>query len=375
MFGRAYLGEIKKLVRPRGLIVLAVLFVIFFIIFAVFYNINFDEIINDIDDILTESGMEGILPPDKYYDKDGNEISADEYAEIYGYINMDYIHLANPDNIDKIIAEITEYYESFKNMDGDEYAQQAGYLKSSLVMLEYMKENNIYGAEINVHGFGDYIGIKSAERFVTSYFAVVFAILVIYGIVLGAGLYADEYRRGTIKLVMLRPISREGLTAAKLLACFTYLVGILGIMSLIAYFYGLIALGSASTKAVYVVFNQSSVFKSTAGGMIFLEMFFSLLNMFAIISLSFMLGTVTKKKTLAIVVTLIIDFGLIAAILSALGLERFLFSTNLDFMKYFGITNTIPKGGNFFIALTMYVVYLAGILAALFLTVKKRDVI
>lgn len=372
MFGRVFAGEFKKLIRPRGLIVLGVLFLIFFIIFAVFYNMNIEAMLDDLDDFLTENGEQGIFSEPTYYDEDGNEISAREYGELYGYIGLDYFSLADENNIDKIIEEVEDAIKIYGTEERKNEEALSLY-KGDLVMLRYMRDNNVYGS-LNIEGRTSY-GMRNAENFTMTYFTVVLAILVIYGIVIGAGLYADEYRRGTIKLVMLRPISRAGLTGAKLLAALAYLTGIAGLMSLIAFLYGLISFGSMATKTVYVVFNQASVLTSTVGGVVFYEMFFKTIEMYATVALAFMIGTVTRRKTLAIVVSLIIEFGLIAALLSGIGLERFLFSTNLDLSIYFGVSTNIPAGGNFFIALTMLVVYLAAILSALFITVEKRDII
>lgn len=373
MFGRVFAGEFKKLIRPKGLIVIGVLFVIFFIIFAVFYNLNIEAMIGSLDDFLVENGEESIFGDATYYDEDGNPISEREYGEQYGYADLDYFKLADADNINNIISDVEARINMLKSIDAKRNANALSLYKGDLAMLKYMRDNNLYG-DLNIEGRTSF-GMKNAESFVMTYFTVVLAILVIYGIVLGAGLYADEYKRGTIKLVMLRPISRAGLTGAKLLATFAYLAGISAIMSLISFFYGLISFGSVATKTVYVVFNQSSVIKSTAGGVVFYQMFFKTLEMFAIVTLAFMIGTVTRKKTLSIVISLVIELGLIAAILNMIGLQRFIFSTNLDLSDYFGISTNIPAGGNFFIALTMFVVYTAAIVSALFITVQKRDVI
>lgn len=376
MFGRCFAGEIKKLARPRGLIILGVLLVIFFILYAVIYNIDLDAMLNSLNDMMAEYGETGlIIDKDEYFDEDGNPVTEEEYAEKYGYINMDYIGLANPSNIDAILAELNAYRESFDAADNAVYDRQSSYLKGAIVMLEYMKENGIYGKDVAVEGYGDYLRMNTADSFAYSYFTLVLGILTIYGIVLAAGLYADEYRRGTIKLVMLRPVSRNAMTTAKLAAVFAYLVGILGAASLIAYLYGLISFDSVSGREVFVVFNNSSVFRTTAGGAIFLKMFLHVVFLLSNVSLSFMLGSVTRKKTLAIVLAFVVYLGIIASIGSALGLERFMFSTNTDLTTYFGLSYNIPVGGSFFIALPVLAGYLAIIMTALYVTVNKRDVI
>lgn len=374
MFGRAYAGEIKKLIRPRGLVVIGVLFLIFFILFASVYNMDLEALLSQMNDFFDEQG--GAVSPD-YVDENGNPITEEEYAEKYGYFNMNYFSLANENNIDKIISEIS-YYKSYfedKAKTEEDYSQNVHYLEGSLVMLNYMRDNGVYDKDIAIDGYTNYLKLNTAESFAAAYFAIVIMILTIYGIVLGAGLYADEYRSGTIKLVMLRPVTRGALTTAKLFALFTYILSIAGVLTLLAYLYGLISLKSISLKEVFIVFNNASVMQTTVGGKVFLEMFLSAVAMLSLVSLSFMIGTVTRKKTLSIIVTLLIYMGLFSSILNSFNLERFLFSTNIDLTMYFGLSYNVPVGGNFFIALPVLLAYLTVIFTALYLTVKKRDIV
>ena len=392
-FLRAYLGEFRKLIRPRGLIILAVIFVIFFIFFAIIYNINFETLYDNILGALEESGMMDGQGSIVYVDgefkhkvDEGIYISEAEYAEEYGYINCDYFTLANADNVDTIIEELKEYRDYYKaNSDSDrfgDYEQQAALLTGSIKILEYMKANNLYGVEVDGNRGGMFSGVSlffmgSAEGFTQAYFEAVIAILLIYGVVVAAGLYADEYSKGTIKLVMLRPVSRNTMTTAKLLALFSYLSAILFSATFIAFIYGIIKFGSNSTDTLLVLFNNRSVFKSTVGGKAMLEMFLQLIELFASVSFAYMLGTVMRKKTGAIVLSFVILAGIVSAIFSAfgVGIERFLFSTNTDLTRYFGLPYNMSVKDNFFIALPVLVGYLAAILAALYLTVEKRDVI
>lgn len=378
MFGKLYLGELKKLNRPKGLIAISIIFVVFFVIFAMVYNLNFDAILEGVQDMFEDMDVQEEFPFEEEYPfEEEPEKYPDDYDGMFDYDSLDYIAVANPDNIDKIIEEFTAKRNEYKKLAKKEpaYGSMVYYSDCALSMLNYMKENNVYGENLNVVGYTQHFFEKTAENFALTYFEFVLAVLAIYGIVIASGLLADEYSKGTIKLLMLRPIGKNELTTAKLLALFTHLVGILGIASLIGYIYGAIAFKSTSLDKVFVVFNAKSVFTSTAGAVVFYNMFFKTVALLSTVTLSYAIGTVTKRKTLGIILTLIIDLGIVSAIFSIFGGSIFLFSTNTDFSQFFGFSTNMEKGANFFISLPVYIAYMAVILSTLYVTVKKRDII
>ena len=157
---------------------------------------------------------------------------------------------------------------------------------------------------------------------------------------------------------------------------FTYILGILGVASLLGYAYGAIAYKSVSAEKVYVVFNASSVFACTVGGTVFYKMFFAAVKVLSFASLSYAIGTILRKKTPAIILSFIVYLGIISALFTIFGGERFLFSTNTDLSVYFGFgVGEYINGGNFFLALPLLVIYLAAIISSTYLVVNKRDVI
>ena len=364
MFGKLYLGELKKLARPKALITVAVLCVVLFIVFVIIYNMQVEEPLNTLREAAEST-------------ENFTETTGDDVFDYY----QDYISAATPENVDELIAELNETKKTYeernkKKETKGQYGAAIKELRCGIAMLEYMKAHNVYGKNLNVEGYACYYAAKNAESFALYYFRLIAGILAIYGIVMAAGLYADEYARGTIKLVMLRPVTKNQVTTAKLLALFTYILGILGVASLLGYVYGAIAYKSVSAEKVYVVFNASSVFISTVGGTVFYKMFFAAVKVLSFASLSYAIGTILRKKTPAIILSFIVYLGIISALFMIFGGERFLFSTNTDLSVYFGFgEDEYIIGGNFFLALPMLVIYLAAIISSTYLVVNKRDVI
>lgn len=351
MFGNLFLGELKKILRPKTLIILAVVFVIFFVMFAVMYNVNIEEAIR--------SALE---------QSEGVEL--EEYMDIL-YNNNDIFKQTTPENIDVYIETYQQAYnESVKSgLDTDFYH------KGMVTMLKYIKDNGLYGQDLKIAGYNEFESIfeTSAESFATTYFSTVVTILTIFALVSMVGLYGDEYNSGTIKLVMMRPITRNRLTFAKLLAMYTVLITLLGASTLISYLYGLAAFGGAPKSQVLVLFNAVKVLKMSFSGYIFFTMVLSAISLLTTALLAFTLGTAIRKKTPAILLGLAVGLGIIASVLSFMGIERFLFSTNLNLSIYFGLSAGVPYKGNFFIGLPMLIVYSAVLYFALFFVANKRD--
>lgn len=361
MFGRLYLGEVKKQMRPKAIITLAIFFVMFFILFAVIYNLDIDSIISG--ETITTTNADG----------ETVEMPANEYLEMV--MNQSNVFFdVTSQNIDERITIAESNLLTAKALDKANKTNTAYAAESQLTVLKYLKANNLNGADIAVEGASNYLGLNSAEGFVSTYFETLVLILSIYGIVMAAGIFADEYKNGTIKLLMMRPITRNQLTLAKLLATYSVVLGYLGIMSLIAYAYGAIAFKNISSAPVLMVFNGKHILESTAGGVLMIRMILTGIKLLSILTASFTIGTLLRKKTVAIIASFIIMLGIISMIFTAFKLQILTFSANYNLGMYFGYAGNTMRFGNFYLSLGILVFYLAAMLVSTFVVVKKRDI-
>lgn len=361
MFGKLYLGEVKKQMRPKAIITLAIFFIIFFIIFAVIYNVDLDNILSGSNITTTNEYGETI------------EMPIDEYVALLMNQNNVFYDV-NSTNIDEKINQARFNIVEAKQYDKENKTNTTYYAKSVLSVLNYLKTNNIEGKDITVEGTSNYLGYNSTEGFVSSYFDTLILILTIYGIVMAAGIFADEYKNGTIKLLMMRPITRSQLTLAKLLGAYTVVLGYLGVMSLIAYAYGAIAFKNLSLKSVFIVFNATSIIKSTTGSVVFLNMFIKVIKLLTLVTASFTIGTLLRKKTTGIIASFVLLFGIVSAIFSTLGIQIFTLSANYDLGAYFTFGGSVMRFGNFYRSCAVLLVYWAIMLVSTFLVVEKRDI-
>lgn len=345
MLGKLYLGEVKKLIRPVSLIIVCVLFVLFFILFAVAYGQNIEDLKISMDN--------------------NGQVTV---GELFG---KKYIQSVNADNVDFLIEEAEKDYAESKQNKADEQ----DYAKKALVTyLKYVKANNLYGQDIYTAGIDSYFLQAKAESFVYIYGSVASTIILIYLMVLAAGSFADEMKNGTIKLLLLRPITRSQLTTAKLLALYSWGAVLMAATYLVSFAYGAARYGSASGDKLLMVFNATNPFITTRGTETLINFVGSLIQIFSVLTFTFAVGTICKKKTIGIICGLVVSLGLFSLVARYLHIERFLLSGVINLSGYFNVASSM-HGQNFFIAMPLLIVYMAVMLAGTYVVMNKRDVV
>lgn len=366
MFSKLYIGEVKKLIRPKSLIVLSIILVLMLVIYAISYNFLMGFEISAPEPI-----EEGEVGYEEYEEANigemifGSQYSASEYtaSEVQSLI-------AQTKNQIKELEKSTDENSMFYRLGVDPVYEAKGYLKA----LEYIRDNNLYNQKIEIHSQTAIFSQKSAEAFAQGFFGLLLTIVIIYGIVIAAGSFSSEMKNGTLKILFMRPITRNKLTTAKMLALFTMIATILLGGTLISYLYGLIKYGAAEAVKGLIVFNAISVFQGSKGLLFFMNIMFGLIQAFALCLFAFALGTVSKNRILAIIASILLYLELLSAILSLFKLGRFLFTTNANLGIYFGVSSVIPAGGTFFLALPMFIVYISLFVVSTYVIINKRDI-
>lgn len=215
--------------------------------------------------------------------------------------------------------------------------------------------------------------------------------ITIYIVVLAASTIAGEQSAGTLKLLAIRPYTRNKLLTCKILATLS-IGGILLLVSSVATLVvGGINYGFASAPILYV-------FNSTKAGVmspVFMYLL-ALISMFIEVSfyalLSVCISTVFKSNIGAVSVSTLIYFislvlNVVAVNVPLLGYLPF---ANISFFKYFGssfvtysnangllqgiLTPTVYTGGSFWISLVIFTVSTGLITYITYLLFKRRDI-
>ena len=353
-----FLWEIKKNVKKSAVIGISVTAVVFLILFAAVYNmlVDFVKGLNNMD-----------------WEVGG------EYGEDIGTPEMPDIDMDNQYMITKeeLVLRIAQAEEAVKSLEKEYRTNKGVYSqlyseKSLLEELKYALENGYYDKDVRFLGYNYATTDLSGEGFVTLYASLIMLIALVYGVIYGANLYCGEYKSGTIKLVMTRPVKKNTLTAAKLLSMYTVLAAVFFVPVLIGYAYGAIAFDSISATEVIYSFNASGAGVTTVGALTFGTLFTSFINILVVATLSYTLATVTRNSAVGIIIALAVVLG-IGSFFSTIGITAFTLSYSMNFMTFFGVASVV-RNGNFFISLAVTLFWYIAALAAVFLVVDKRDV-
>lgn len=374
MLGKLYWGEFRKQVSPGAIITLTVitlvLTVLMTVLFSAFNDLT-DEIASEVNNSFGESsnGFDVDIDvglTDKTEEPNAVAVPGTTYTAEQVSLGLEYLY----DRLDEAEAEKAELgYDYYRHPDRI-YA-----IKGQIALLEYIRDNELYDVHIGVLSDGSVTmgaGI-TAELFVTMMRALMFLMPLIYASIVAGSTFADELKSGTIKLVLTRPVTRNSLTTAKLLAAMTHaVIGYAAMFALLAAI-GYAAFPAGNIDAVFMFNNSSPTLapSSSALGIYFTTDIVMLLSYTVI---AFFAGILSRNRIVGIV-TPILLVEIVGSVISLAGIGRFFISDALDWGQFVGISSTVTGGANFFITLPVWAVYMAAMLFFSYFIVRKRDAV
>ena len=198
----------------------------------------------------------------------------------------------------------------------------------------------------------------------------------LFTIIIAAGIVANEFNWGTIKLLLIRPLSRTKILLSKFLT--VLLFGLLSIMVLFVFSYllGAILFGLPEQAYPYLHYSNGVVIEQTM--ILHLISFYGLnsISVLMLTTMAFMISSVFRNSSLAIGISIFFMFmGNTVTILLANWFDwsKYLLFANTDLTPYFEGTPLISEMTLSFsiIMLLIYFVIFTGLAFWIF---KKRDV-
>lgn len=235
-------------------------------------------------------------------------------------INYDASNWKN-NSIETVEKEIADF--RLRLLTEKEYAASANQLEYSMTYDEYVKNYNEtnnkrvnkikevwYGLENNIPDLND---IRDARSVLDSTYEIYIILAVIMVIIIGGGIVATEFSKGTIRLLLIRPVSRWKILLSKLLAVLIvgFSIVILGIGILYV-----------STGVVFGMDTYNTPLLETVGINIEQVSFMSYLipkillscsSLIFIISLVFAVSTLAKNTALAVAISMVLYLGIAPA--------------------------------------------------------------
>lgn len=202
-------------------------------------------------------------------------------------------------------------------------------------------------------------------------------IITLFIIILSSSSVSQEYSWGTIKLLLIRPVSRWKFILAKFLSIIMNAFILYIMLFFTSLIIGLIVFGFDNTSLRYVYYFKGdiydvSIFKH------FIQYFGSkFIGVIMIASFAFMLSTLFRSNTLAITLSIIIQFTgtLSSSVLSFLGKEftKYIFFTNTNIYQY--VEGTPSLGMSLSFSIGILFIYFVLFMTISIVVFQKRDII
>lgn len=202
------------------------------------------------------------------------------------------------------------------------------------------------------------------------------SIISLFTIIVAAGIISNEFKWGTIKLLLIRPISRTRILLSKyvsvLIFAFTLLVFLLGTSWLVgAVLFGLNGLNPPVVQDLMTGYVQNDVL-----GEIAKSYGFSLVTLVMMATFAFMISAIFRSSGMAIglAIFLMMAGNAIVAFLSEYEWSKFILFANTNLNQYTNGTEPMIPGMSMTFSIVVLLVYFVLFMAAAWAAFTKRDV-
>jgi ABC-2 type transport system permease protein len=257
-------------------------------------------------------------------------------------------------------AKITYFEQEIENPNLSNDVLQGD--KDSLAIEKYRLDQDVAPISSNsINGF-----ISSIPNMLS--------IITLFTVIVAAGIVASEFSQGTIKMLLTRSVKRWKILTSKLLT-----VGIFAIvMSIILFVFGVIGayIFFDSVPGMYLDVVNGQVIEVSFWGRVLLLTGLSLVNVFVIGTLAFMIGSVFRSSSLAIGISIFLMFmGVtITSMLARFDFAKYILFANTNLTQYIGENHPIIDGLTMPFSIAVVLIYVIVFLVISYLSFIKRDV-
>ena len=212
-------------------------------------------------------------------------------------------------------------------------------LEESLTKNTYLLDNGKFDKDFaNNFNFGTTAGFTTTAYDFTIYaMQILTFIIAVFCLFFGAGLIAGEFTGKTMKMLAIRPYTRNKIYLGKLLACVAFMLILLLISFVASFVVGTILYG-VDLPNVLLIINATSatVVHPMVEMLIYLAS--SILNLLFYISLALLLSVVFRSSTVAVLTSFIVYVVTILCnmLMVTVSWFKWLPIAHLDIFKYFG---------------------------------------
>ncbi|WHY73958.1 ABC transporter permease [Fictibacillus enclensis] len=199
--------------------------------------------------------------------------------------------------------------------------------------------------------------------------------ILIFTIIVAGGMVASEFSWGTIKLLLIRPVSRSTILATKYVSTLLYALLLIVITFVFSWLWGGILFGFELSPGTHLSYADGKVIEENMIWHMWKEYGFASILLLMMATFAFMMSTIFRNSSLAIGFSIFLSMsGTVAVqLLSKYEWVKYILFANVDLKQYFDGT-PLTKGMTLNFSLAVLAVYFVLFVALSWLVFKKRDV-
>ncbi|MFB9860003.1 ABC transporter permease [Salinicoccus siamensis] len=231
-------------------------------------------------------------------------------------------------------------------------------------------EENTYRIDNDVRPFGYHAGNFVLDNLFGS------SLINLFTIIVAGGIVANEFRWGTIKQLLIRPISRPTILLSKYIAVLLFALLTMLSLLLTTFIIGAITYGLPSAGSEALVNRPEGLSHNGVLSEIMLQYGFKLINIIVLATFAFMISSIFRSSALAIGVSMFLMFaGTTASVaLSEYAWSKFVLFANTDLAVYFNSMGPIREEMTIGFSVAVIAVYMLIFIVAAWSVFTKRDV-
>ncbi|WP_369404813.1 ABC transporter permease [Piscibacillus salipiscarius] len=274
----------------------------------------------------------------------------------------------NNDFDDVITTSYSDNWQEELTQENEELKQEAeevgfeGMYSSQIAKNNYYLENDIRPT-----------GFKAWQFTLDN--AMLASLISLFTIIIGAGIVSSEFKWGTIKLLLIRPISRTMILFTKFMAVLLFALATLVTTILSSIIVGGIFFGFEGMNPHFVTETADGLQYVSVVGEVFSTYGYSMVNLVMMTAFAFMISTLFRNSSLAIGLAIFLMFSgnMIVGALQRYDFAKFILFANTD-LKQYETGNVMFEGMTLGFSIAVLIAYLVIFLAVSWFSFNKRDV-
>lgn len=205
--------------------------------------------------------------------------------------------------------------------------------------------------------------------------ASLLSLVSLFTIIIGAGIVSSEFKWGTIKLLLIRPISRTMILLTKFVAVLVFALITLIFTLLSSLLVGAIFFGFEGFDPYFVTSTINGYEHLSLVGETFSSYGYNIVNLIMMTTFAFMVSTIFRNNSLAIglAIFLMLSGNMIVAAFQKYDFAKYILFANTD-LKQYETGDVWIEGMTLGFSVTVLIVYFVLFMALSWMFFNKRDV-